>query len=58
MSYTIETASVELQIEDAELDQTIQDFVLDGYQILDDDTKNIINSEKHAPLMVYRRTAA
>lgn len=55
-TYRIETATQEFSIPETMLDRVINSFGADGYQVLNDDTSELLfkdSSDRH-PTMVYR----
>jgi hypothetical protein len=57
--YRIETASQEFTIPSAMLNKVIEGFWLDGYQVLNDDTGELMfqDNSGNSPTVVYRLEA-
>ena len=56
ISYRIETASQEFTIPSSMLKKVIEAFYLDGYQVLNDDTGELMfeDDSGNSPTVVYR----
>jgi hypothetical protein len=55
--YLIQTANQEFTIPDSMLDKIINQFWLDEYEILDDDTGELLfeDTTKRSPMMVFKK---
>jgi len=55
-TYRIETATQEFSVPESALDRIICSYVSDGYQVLNDDTNEMIcaDGSGDSPTMVYR----
>jgi hypothetical protein len=55
--YLIQTATQEFTIPDSMLDKIINQFWLDEYEILDDDTGELLfeDETKRSPMMVFKK---
>jgi len=58
--FIIETMTCEFEVPETVLDRMINSFVLDGYEIFNDDTNELFfeDSTGDSPRMVFRELAA
>ena len=55
--YLIQTSTQEFTIPNSMLDKIINQFLLDEYQVLDEDTDTLFFEDEtgHNPLMIYKK---